>query len=288
MTIHGLDVSNNNGPVVWADVAGAGFGFTWAKASEGSRTQRGFFTDPTYAANHDGARRAGMYAGGYHFARPAVSGPIEQADWFCNILGPLRPGDLAPCLDLEDTGGLSWAQVAVWGDQFAARVHTLTGRNPVIYLNQDFYDHLKPLWAGLGTVYPVWLATLTASPTRPCLVWQKSWTGRVPGIYGDVDLDDFLGTPEQLHILAGITDTPVPPHEEDDMKYRLYKAKEDSTGAVYAVAPGHFQHVQDPAHLSALVVGGLVPTNADGSAQVQTVLQVQLNQIKDVVLAANS
>lgn len=95
--VHGIDVSMWQGTIDWASVAGAGTAFAYARASLGSG-----YTDPTFDANHDGAKSNGLYFGAYHFARPDLSGGQQQADFFLDRARVTRDGrTLPPMLDLE-------------------------------------------------------------------------------------------------------------------------------------------------------------------------------------------
>ena len=103
----GIDVSNWQGSIDWLQVAGDGYTFAFAKATEGTG-----FTDLTYAVNRAGTQGLGMRVGAYHFARPDGSGDagvvasaIAQADHFVDVAQP-RAGDLPPVLDLEQAGSL--------------------------------------------------------------------------------------------------------------------------------------------------------------------------------------
>jgi lysozyme len=103
----GVDVSNYQGSIDWLQVAGDGYSFAFAKASEGFT-----FTDVTYALNRTGAPGVGLRLGAYHFARPSgtsdatiTTSAIGQADHFVDVAQP-KVGDLPPVVDLETTGGL--------------------------------------------------------------------------------------------------------------------------------------------------------------------------------------
>ena len=106
----GIDVSHWKGQIDWVAVAGAGYGFTFAKATEGTT-----FSDATYPVNRSGTATAGVRFGAFHFARPtgasdaaAAANAIAQADYFVGFAQPKR-GDLLPVLDLEKNGGLAVA-----------------------------------------------------------------------------------------------------------------------------------------------------------------------------------
>jgi len=213
--LEGIDVSRYQGTIDWAGVASAGKRFAIMRATLGDT-----YLDPMYAANHAGARAAGLQVTAYHFATPSASpgDAALEADWFVQNAA-LLPGDLVPALDLEQTGGLPasalQAWVGAWLDQVTARL----GVRPMIYTSPNFWKNSMgdtTMFADLG--YSVlWIAHwATSSPTVPASNWGgRGWTfwqytncGSVAGISGCVDLDRYNGTD-----LAGLTVNygPLPP-----------------------------------------------------------------------------
>jgi GH25 family lysozyme M1 (1,4-beta-N-acetylmuramidase) len=201
----GIDVSHWQGQISWVQVGASGYGFAFAKATEGKT-----FTDATYPLNRSGAGAAGMRVGAYHFARPTgtsdaavAASAIAQADYFLAFAQPRR-GDLVPVLDLEKSGGLSSARLTAWTqawlDQLAARL----GVKPVIYASPSFWKTAlgdTPIFALAGN--RLWIAHWTKAglPILPGAGWGGlgwtfwQWTDcvRVPGIVNCVDGDRFNG-----------------------------------------------------------------------------------------------
>jgi lysozyme len=60
----GVDVSNHQGDIDWPILARTDIGLAYLKATEG-----GNFRDRRFQANWDGARKAGLPRGAYHFFR---------------------------------------------------------------------------------------------------------------------------------------------------------------------------------------------------------------------------
>ena len=95
--VHGIDISRWQGEIDWSAVKAAGTRFVYMKATEG-----GDHVDPAFRRNWEGARRAGVARGAYHFVfwcRPAH----EQAVWFKQQI-PNDPDALPPVLDVEWNG----------------------------------------------------------------------------------------------------------------------------------------------------------------------------------------
>lgn len=198
--VHGIDISRWQGEIDWASVKGAGTRFVYMKATEG-----GDHIDPAFQRNWDGARRAGIPRGAYHFVfwcRPAH----EQALWFKQHI-PNDPGALPPVLDLEWNGHSKTCPKKI--DRSLAlekiqlmltELEQLTGKKPIIYTDITFH---KDVLEGQFNDYPYWIRSTAAKPetryeNRPWAFWQFTTTGRVPGIRGDVDRNAFYGSEEQF------------------------------------------------------------------------------------------
>ena len=198
--IHGIDISRWQGEIDWSAVKGAGTRFVYMKATEG-----GDHVDPAFRRNWEGARRAGIARGAYHFVywcRPAH----EQATWFKQQI-PNDPDALPPVLDVEWNGHSRTCPQKI--DRELARekiqlmlteLEQLTGKKPVIYTDITFH---REVLEGQFNNYPYWIRSTAALPetrynNRPWAFWQFTTTGRVPGIKGDVDRNAFFGSESQF------------------------------------------------------------------------------------------
>ena len=205
----GIDVSYHQGVIDWSRVAGAGKAFAFVRASAGTLT-----ADSAYAANHSGARDAGLAVGSYHFANPdsAANDALNEARWFVQQ-ATIETGDLVPVLDLEVPNGLSAAALTTWAQTWLAEVESATGVRPLIYTNADFWSTsmANTDWFARNG-YRLWVAhwTSAAQPSVPAggwagngwTFWQHSSTGTVPGVSGAVDLDRFNGSALPASVLV--------------------------------------------------------------------------------------
>lgn len=202
-TVEGIDVSHWQGPGInWAAVAGSGKAFAIMKATEGTT-----YTDDTFAVNWSGSARAGMIRGAYHYFHPSVD-PVAQANRFADVMGPLSAGDLPPMLDLEDADRLSPAAVAQSTRTFLTTLESRTGRRPMIYTGYYFWRDQVGDPPGFSGYPLVMAAYVSGCPMVPAswgrfTMWQYTSSGRVPGISGNVDLDQFNGDLNALRALAG-------------------------------------------------------------------------------------
>jgi lysozyme len=198
--LDGIDVSYYQGTIDWPAVAASGQSFAIARINHGD------FMDPKFQENWDAIRSVGMIRGAYQFYEPTMD-PAYQAQIVIDAVGPLGPGDLPVTLDAEVTGGAGPAEIVSSMHAWIDLVEAGTGRKPLIYTGKYFWN--DNVGSSDFASYPLWVAQY--GPDCPDLpsawadwaMWQYSSTGSVPGISGDVDLDYFNGTYEQLVALAG-------------------------------------------------------------------------------------
>ena len=200
--VRGIDVSHYEGAIAWDQLATAGLSFIVIKATEGETV-----TDQNFAANWQGATSAGLIKGAYHFYDFCDPG-APQADKFIKTV-PVEAGTLPPTIDLEQSVDCSTmpARGAFRADlaAFVQKLENAYGTAPILYVNYAIY---KAYFLGEDDPYKLWIADVSgAAPAMPggagWSIWQYGWHGRVAGISGEVDLDAFNGTPEDLASLAG-------------------------------------------------------------------------------------
>jgi GH25 family lysozyme M1 (1,4-beta-N-acetylmuramidase) len=201
----GIDVSKwqHGSSLNWEKVRADGVTFAFIKATEAAN-----YTNPYFDGDWAGARRAGVFRGAYHFARPSVGSAARQARYFVHKAGTFQGrGVLPPVLDLESSGGLGVASLREWSRTWLQTVTRLTGRKPMIYTSPYFWESALGNAQGF-TDYRLWVAHYgTTHPRVPggwktWTFWQRSSTGRITGISGAVDINRFNGTRTQLARLA--------------------------------------------------------------------------------------
>jgi GH25 family lysozyme M1 (1,4-beta-N-acetylmuramidase) len=211
----GVDVSNWQHTINWTKVAGAGYRFAFAKATEGTT-----YSDPTYPANRSGSEGAGLVFGAYHFARPAgtsqaaaTASAVAQADYFVNVAAP-EPGELPPVLDLEAAGSLSPTLLTQWTQTWLDEVYARTGIRSFVYSSPSFWnDRLADTTDIAASGYGLWIAhwTSASAPWVPASNWDGAgwsfwqWTNKstVPGISGRTDADRMNGGNPSSLVIAG-------------------------------------------------------------------------------------
>jgi lysozyme len=191
----GIDVSHFQGDVDWPTVKATGVSFAFAKATESTGT-----VDPMFKTNWQAMKDAGILRGAYHFFHPEKDA-TAQANNFIQTVGPLAPEDLPPVLDLEITDGATGSAIVQGVETWLTLVSQQMGRVPMIYVTASYWNEYM---TGDFSNYLLWVANYDVS--KPKLpngwsdwnFWQHSKSGSVNGISGDVDLDYFNGTFEEL------------------------------------------------------------------------------------------
>ena len=206
MAIQGIDVSRFQGKPDWQRVNQAGKIFAFAKASQGVS-----YADPMFANNWTAMSNAGMMRGAYHFYS-AASPAIAQANNFIKVVGSLDSGDLPPVLDLEDRAGMVQNHVTAAALRQGAHdwldaVEEAFNMTPIIYTDPSFW---KQYMSDEFGEYPLWIANynvqepIIPSAWEDYAFWQYSQTGNVAGIAGNVDLNVFNGSQDDLEALTSV------------------------------------------------------------------------------------
>jgi lysozyme len=208
--VHGIDVSYYQGTIDWTQVA-TEYDFAIARINHGD------FMDPQFDANWAGIKAVGMIRGAYQYFDPGGD-PVEQANIVVDKLGMLDAGDLPPVIDVESTDGLGGAEIAARVGVWLDIVEAGTGKKPMIYTGKYFWQ--DNVGSSEFADYALWHAQYPnacqppAAPPPACgcsniadqwseiAVWQYSSSGSVPGIAGNVDLNVWNGTYEELVAFA--------------------------------------------------------------------------------------
>ena len=200
--VQGVDVASfqhptSNPTIDWAAVAGGGIQFAAIKATEGD-----YYHNPFALTDLAGAQAAGLSTIAYAFAIPngngSSSSPVVQADFLLSYLGSSF-GQVPILLDIEydpyvstdhtnSCYGLSPSAMVNWITGFDGEVQAKTGRLPIIYTTQNWWQTCTGGSTAFGQT-PIWPAyyTTASSPLIPAgwanwAFWQYTSIGTVPGI----------------------------------------------------------------------------------------------------------
>lgn len=222
----GVDVSSsqhsNGARINWPQVAESGLRFALIKTTEGN-----YYTNPYFAGDYSTAKSSNLFPAGYHFAIPSASDGTSQADFFLDrASGSAQRGTLPPAVDLEwnpnDSSqpcyGLGADSMVNWIAAFRNEVQRRTHRLPAIYTSASWWNQCTG-GDGSFSADPLWVASYDVSdPVLPAgwsswTLWQYTSTGNIPGIDGEVDVSNFIGTQSDLPLFADrptAAPTPVP------------------------------------------------------------------------------
>lgn len=192
----GVDVSWYQGVIDWPKVKEAGYSFSISKVTEGST-----ITDANYAANISGAKSAGMLVGGYHFLHARTpQEAISEAQFFLRRLSEIgghKLLDIPAVVDIE-VPYLTIPAIRAWIDF----VYETTKKKPIIYTNAQYLDKYltgpefrdcKLWYAMYGSNQPA-----NRSGWNEWMFYQYTDQGQIPGINSYVDLNEYMGSVEDL------------------------------------------------------------------------------------------
>lgn len=185
MQLNVIDISSwqhpNGQQIDWAKVASSGVHGVVVKATQGT-----WYTNPFFKGDVEGATKAGLLVGAYHFAEPARSDFETQARYFHDAIQGLALA-LGAWLDLEETSPQGFFELQNWADGFMAAIDT--PQVPAgLYVNLNFAQQMN----GTGTVKRLWLANPSnlENPYLPFMI--QTGKGAVDGIVGAVDQDQVV------------------------------------------------------------------------------------------------
>jgi len=185
----GIDVSEWQGEINWAEVKSSGVQIAYIRASEGSN-----YIDPDAIRNYNGAKENGIKVGFYHYLTAEnIEEAEEQAEFFVSVVKGLNV-DCRLAMDFEKFYGLSIAEINNISRAFLEEVERLSGKEVIIY--SDAYNAARTFSESLSLDYPIWVADYYVPEPADgnWSVWdgfQFTDQGLIEGIEGYVDRDLF-------------------------------------------------------------------------------------------------
>ena len=204
--IQGIDVSYAQGTINWPVAASqpeVGFAMIRATASYPKNGTTGI--DRMFYRNIAEASKTSLPLGAYHYsyALNAAQAALE-AEHFLKVVGPYR-FEYPLAFDIEDPtqGQLSNQELADICVAFCDRVEA-AGYYCMIYSTDNWMTYR--LTDPRLKKYDKWIAHIGGKPAYPGEygMWQYSWTGRVEGINGNVDLDQAFKDYPSIIRAAGL------------------------------------------------------------------------------------
>lgn len=197
MKFNGIDVSTHNGTIDWKKVVES-VDFAIIRAGYGKNN-----IDTMLSKNVKGCQDYSIDFGFYWFSYAlSESDAKKEADYVCDLADKYKP-NYPICYDWEYDSdeyakkmGISMSndKRKAFANSFLKRVEE-RGYYAMLYTN---IDYLNKGFSDLTKTYDVWLAQWGVnSPSKSCGIWQKTSSGKVNGINGNVDLNisynDYAG-----------------------------------------------------------------------------------------------
>lgn len=189
----GIDVSVYQGDIDFEQVKSSGVEVVYIRAGYGFSV-----TDPKFEENYTNATKAGLKCGAYYFV---TARNTEQAYLQATRFAELISGKTfaaRPAMDFEEFDSLGKNGINIVGLAFMQKLRELTGIVPILYT--DAYN-ASETWDWNFAQFPLWVADYDAEePYVTSNIWQSyagfqySDRGKIPGIYGNVDLDRFTSS----------------------------------------------------------------------------------------------
>lgn len=188
----GIDVSAWQGDIDFNKVKKSGYEFVILKAGG---NDDGFYTDRYFESNYKAAKKAGLKVGAYYFVNRDFSSTNAQklAEVFYNIVKN-KTFDLPLFIDIETTPTSARATVTTGINIFCNYLRK-KGYKSGVYASavSGFVDRIETKY--LNPCIYKWVASYSYKPSNAgkngaFCIWQKSSTGRVNGISGNVDINE--------------------------------------------------------------------------------------------------
>ncbi|WP_061312948.1 GH25 family lysozyme [Clostridium botulinum] len=182
--MRGIDVSNHNGDIDFNKVKEDNIEVVYIKATEGTT-----YEDPYLNKNYNGAKKAGLKTGFYHFL-VGSSEPETQAQNFYNNIKD-KENDLTPCLDIE----VSNFNVMDYALKFIKKFESLCELQLCIYTSPYFAN--ENLDSRVAK-YKCWIAHYGVENPMKTTIWGENYaghqfteSGKIKGINTNVDINNF-------------------------------------------------------------------------------------------------
>jgi len=187
-TFTGPDLSVWNGNVNMSSVKAAGNTFVMLREGYGDVLSYPNQKDSTFEKNYTNAKAAGLLVGCYHYMyATTVAGATREAQGFlANIKG--KSFEMPVALDIEEASQAALPNSTVEAITKAfIDVLEKAGYFVALYSYESFLT--SKMSSSFRTKYDVWCANITKTPSIPYGIHQYTFTAKVNGISGDVDMN---------------------------------------------------------------------------------------------------
>lgn len=182
----GIDVSRWQGSIDWATVK-RNVDFAIIKAGG---SDAGFYTDPMFEENYAACKKHKIPVGAYYFVGSRFwgleSGEVDAEKFLNQLKG--KDFELPVYLDIEAQNRAYRREVTSAAIGFCDLIEKNKGFVGIYGSEFSTFDEM--VYDVDLTKYSWWIANYSNKPRKDHLIWQYSSTGRIPGILGNVDLNE--------------------------------------------------------------------------------------------------
>ena len=219
-SVTGIDVSSWQKEIDWEQVKASGVEFAMIRLGYRGSSEGMLYRDPIFRYNLVKAHNAGLKVGVYFFSQATDRAEaVAEAYYLLAILEEHRDKITMPVVyDWEETGtetsrtkGMNGKTVTDYAKYFCEVIRE-GGYTPGVYFNRHMGYYLYDLTQLPDVVY--WFAGEGdySDFYYEHALWQYTFTGKVNGINGNVDIDLFVGNGNA----AAMTDDPEASEEIEE------------------------------------------------------------------------
>lgn len=183
--LKGIDVSYAQGVIDWEKVKASGLvDFAILRAGYGRETSQ---VDTQFERNYAACKRLGIPVGVYWYSYATTAAEAEQEANVCLQTIRGKQFEYPVAFDIEEARSLPQADALCTA---FCSVLEKQGYYAAIYTFKSALEN--NIRAAIKSRYDIFLSHVGVQQTSYAGaygLWQYSWTGRIPGISGDVDLD---------------------------------------------------------------------------------------------------
>lgn len=188
MAFKGVDFSQWNGNVDFSAVKNSGIDFTIIRSSYGNVAAYPDQKDWQFDNNVKKAKQVGLPFGIYHYSYlKDVESAKAEARGFVALLDMIQPIPYVVALDVEEQCQLNMSSANLEAAT-KAFIDIVEGAGYFCAL-YSYESFLKKYSADFRKRYAIWCANTAGKPSIDYGIHQYSFTGRVDGVSGDVDMN---------------------------------------------------------------------------------------------------
>ena len=227
--LKGVDVSYAQGVIDWEKVKASGLvDFAILRAGYGKETSQ---IDDQFSRNYTACKQLGIPVGAYWYSYATTAAEAEQEANVCLQTIQGKQFEYPVAFDIEEERSLPQADALC---QAFCSVLEAAGYYVAIYTFKSALE--SNISAAIKSRYDIFLSHVGVQQTSYAGaygLWQYSWTGRIPGITGDVDLNYAYKNYQAIIKQAGLNGfgktepepepkpTPEPDSEENTLQQIL-------------------------------------------------------------------